>query len=70
LTEKYKRWLDEAHELGDAAFKERFSNPLQAAEKVTGQVAWPDVMRNWVQSSIADLLSNPELLDALNERLK
>ncbi len=70
LTEKYKRWLDEAHELGDAAFKQRFSNPLQAAEKVTGQVAWPDVMRNWVQSSIADLLSNPELLDAVNERLK
>jgi hypothetical protein len=70
LTDKYKHWLDEAHSLDDAAFKQRFSDPLQAAEKITGSVVWPDVLRNWVQASVADLLSNPELSAALNERLK
>jgi hypothetical protein len=70
LTDKYKHWLDEAHELDDTACKQRFPDPLQAAEKITGPVVWPEVLRNWVQSSIADLLSNPELSAALNERLK
>jgi hypothetical protein len=70
LTEKYKRWLDEAHKLDDAVFKQRFSDPMQAADKIVGSVAWHEVLQNWVQSSIADLLSNPELSAALNERLK
>ena len=70
LTDNYQHWLDEAHQLDDATFKQRFSDPLQAAGKITGPVVWPDVLRNWVQSSIADLLSNPELSAALNERLK
>jgi hypothetical protein len=69
-VDKFKRWLDEAHKLDDAAFKKRFSNPVQAAAQITGRVDWAHVLQNWVQSSIADLLSNPELGQALKERLK
>jgi hypothetical protein len=70
LTEKYQYWLDEAHKLDDATFSGRFSDPMQAASKIVGSVTWHDVLQNWVQSSIADLLSNPELSAAVNERLK
>jgi hypothetical protein len=75
LTEKYQHWLDEwhkinAHKIDDAMFAHQFSDLMQAASKIVGPVAWHDVLQNWVESSIADLLSNPELSAAVNERLK
>jgi hypothetical protein len=70
LIEKFKHWLDQVHDMDDATFKQKLADPLRSAGAVTGEVDWSHVMRNWVQYCIADLLSNPQLSKALNERLK
>jgi hypothetical protein len=70
LIQKFKSWLDRAHDLDDAAFKQEFADPLLSAGAVTGEVDWSQVLRNWAQYCMANLLSNPQLNDALAERLK
>jgi hypothetical protein len=69
-SEKLKQWLDEAHKLSEAEYKSQFTEPADAAAKVTGELSWPQVLQNWVEFYMADLLSNPELHNAIEERLQ
>jgi len=70
LTEKYKAWLDESHGLDEAQLRGKRAQLLQSAAKIGGESDWGQVMRNWVEYSMAELLANPELSVALNERLR
>jgi hypothetical protein len=54
LIEKFKTWLDRAHDLDDAAFKQEFADPLRSAGSVTGEVDWSQVLRNWTQDTTED----------------
>src|SRR5205085_11169188 len=70
LIDKFKSWLDDAHSMDETAFKSKYPDPLQAAGKVTGDFEWSQVVKNWMDGCIADLVSNPQLSTAIDERLR
>ena len=62
--------LDRVHTLKDADYKAKKDELTQQAKDIAGAVGPADVIRNFMERSIAELLSNPETVSALQARLK
>jgi hypothetical protein len=62
--------LDRVQSLPDEDFRKEKEDLEKDARKIAGDVDPTQVVRNWVQRSIAELLSNPELPTVLQARLK
>jgi hypothetical protein len=62
--------VDKAKGLSDDEFKSKSAELEKEAEKLTGEVGPERVLRNRVEHTLAELLSNPRLGPALEKRLK
>ena len=65
---KARGFLNDAHALGDAAFKSKQSELERQAWQLGGDVDSMRVLRSWTERGLAQLLSNPQLLPALAAR--
>jgi len=70
LTDKLTAVLSTAHELSDADFKAQRAKLEETVREAIGDLDSFQVMRNAMEYSLANLLSNPQLTAALNARLK
>jgi hypothetical protein len=62
--------LDRAHKLTDAEFKAKKQELARQAKEITRSAGPADVIRNFMERSVAELLSNPQTVPALEARLK
>ncbi len=62
--------VNKAKGLSDEEYKEKQADLEKEAEKLTGEVGPERVLRNRVEHTLAELLSNPRLGAALEARLK
>ena len=62
--------LDRAHALKDAEYKAKKDELTQQAKEIADAVGPTDVIRNFMERSVAELLSNPQTVPALEARLK
>ena len=62
--------LDRAHTLKDAEYKAKKGDLTQQAKEIAATVAPTDVIRNFMQRSLAELLSNPQTVTVIEARLK
>ena len=70
LTDKLMALLSTAHGLSDADFKAQRAKLEETAREAIGDLDSFQVIRNALEYSLADLLSNPQLAAALDARLK
>ena len=68
--EKIRKWLSQWRELSDAEFKVKAAEVKKSAEDLVDDVDAFVVLRRWVERDLAELLSNPQLGKAIEERLK
>jgi hypothetical protein len=62
--------LSQAHSMADAEFKAKRPEMEKAARALLGEIGPLEVVRNSVERSLAELLSNPRLSVVLDARLK
>jgi hypothetical protein len=62
--------VNKAKDLSDDEYKDKQADLEKEAEKLTGEVGPERVLRNRVEHTLAELLSNPRLGAALDARLK
>jgi hypothetical protein len=70
LTDQLTALLSRAHSMKDAEFKAKRQDLEKSARKLLGDLNALDVVRNYVEYGLAELLSNPRLTVALAARLK
>jgi hypothetical protein len=62
--------LDRAHSLKDADFHAKKAELTKQAKEISGAAGPADVLRNFLERSVAELLSNPQTVPALEARLR
>jgi len=62
--------LDRVHALKDAEYKAKTGELTKQAKEITGAAGPSDVIRNFLERSVAEVLSNPQTAAALEARLK
>jgi hypothetical protein len=70
VREQVTALLDKAHRLDTKEFKAQASARDKAARALAGRVGPTDVIRNFMERSLAELLSNPRLRAAVELRAK
>jgi hypothetical protein len=70
INDQVVQLLIQARALTDADFKKEQEDLRRLAKNIVGDIGPIEVLRHVVERSLAELLSNPRLLDALNARLK
>jgi len=65
IEQKVGQWLDKAHALSDEDLKAKRAKLEEEARQIVGQPDSIEQVRHWMQREVADLLSNPELGNAL-----
>jgi hypothetical protein len=65
---KARAFLNDAHALGDAAFKSKQSDLEHQAWQLAGEIDPLRVLRSWTERGLAQLLCNPQLLAAIADR--
>jgi hypothetical protein len=62
--------LDRVQKMTDAEYKAKKDDLTDAAKAITASVGPVDVIRNFMERSVAELLSNPQTVTVLEARLK
>jgi hypothetical protein len=70
VTKQVTELLNRVHALKDEDYKTRRVELAKEAEAITAKVGPTEVIRHFVERSVAELLSNPRLADAVEARLK
>lgn len=65
-----KALLDRAHGLSDADFEAKKAELEQAAHKAVGDVSAMQSLGHWVEREVAEMLSNPQLVPAIDAMKK
>jgi hypothetical protein len=66
IEQKVGQWLDRAHAMSDEDFKAKRTEVEETARQIVGHPDPFDQVRHWMQREVADLLSNPELGNAID----
>jgi hypothetical protein len=70
VTDQVVQWLIVARSLKDDEFKARRADLEKQARAIVGELGPTDVLRHFLETNLAELLSNPRLPAALAARLK
>ncbi len=70
VSDRVRQWLDKAHQLDDQAFTKKLPDLVADIPNVVGEVDSVQAIQHWARREIATLLSNSELTNAIDERLK
>ena len=70
VRKKVADLLDRVHTLKDAEYKAKMEELTQQGKDVAGAIGPADVIRNFMERSVAELLSNPQTVAALEARIK
>jgi hypothetical protein len=62
-------WLKSARAIKDDEFAAKQSALEESARRIIGDVPPMDVLKNWLEGEVAELLSNPQLATAIDESL-
>jgi len=68
--EKIRKWLAQWRGLSQGEFKAKAAEVQKSAEDLAGDLDSFVVLRRWVERDLAELLSNPQLGKAIEDRLK
>jgi hypothetical protein len=70
LSDEIVQWLIIVRSLSDKEFKDPLVEQEKKIDEIIGKVGPTDVLRHFMEQTIAELLSNPRLLAAIDARLK
>lgn len=70
LAERINHWLEQARTPAPADAKTAKAEQEQSARAVLGDFDSFDVLRHWLERDVAEMLSNPQTRQMIDERLK
>ncbi len=70
IAKRVSALLDKAHAWKGVELTKRQGDIEKAVQEIRGEVGPTDVLRNLLQRDLAELLSNPQLVNAIEARLK
>ena len=70
IAEHVTAWLKAGKELKDEDFANRHNALEESAKRIAGEVPPMQILTNWMESELAELLSNPQLPAAIEEAIE